>query len=72
MLFAHSAYTLSPAQLTEIAALAREFGALLHIHAAENAAEVATVEERYGKRPSSCSTRSGCSAPTCCWPTPWT
>ncbi|MEV2190770.1 amidohydrolase [Streptomyces phaeochromogenes] len=51
VLFAHSAYTLSPAQLTEIATLAREFGALLHIHAAENAAEVATVVERYGKRP---------------------
>lgn len=51
VLFAHSAYTLSPTQLTEIAALAREFGALLHIHAAENTAEVATVEERYGKRP---------------------
>ncbi|MGX1911687.1 amidohydrolase [Streptomyces phaeochromogenes] len=51
VLFAHSTYTLSPAQLTEIAALAREFGALLHIHAAENATEVATVEERYGRRP---------------------
>ncbi|AXG81748.1 amidohydrolase [Streptomyces paludis] len=51
VLFAHSAYTLSPGQLTDIAALAREFGALLHIHAAENASEVATVEERYGKRP---------------------
>lgn len=51
VVFAHSAYTLSPAQLTEIAALAREFGALLHIHAAENATEVATVEVRYGKRP---------------------
>ncbi|KUN97453.1 amidohydrolase [Streptomyces caeruleatus] len=51
VVFAHSTYTLSPAQLTEIAALAREFGALLHIHAAENATEVATVEVRYGKRP---------------------
>ncbi|WP_221351368.1 amidohydrolase [Streptomyces beigongshangae] len=51
VLFAHSAYTLSPDQLTGIAALAREFGALLHIHAAENATEVATVEVRYGKRP---------------------
>ncbi|MCZ4511299.1 amidohydrolase [Streptomyces sp. ActVer] len=51
VLFAHSTYTLSPARLTEIAALAREFGALLHIHAAENATEVATVEERYGRRP---------------------
>ncbi|MET8076100.1 amidohydrolase [Streptomyces sp. NPDC005303] len=51
VVFAHSAYTLSPDQLTEIAALAREFGALLHLHAAENAAEVATVEVKYGKRP---------------------
>ncbi|MEU1591544.1 amidohydrolase [Streptomyces sp. NPDC005708] len=51
VVFAHSAYTLAPEQLVEIAALAQEFGALLHIHAAENAAEVATVEERYGKRP---------------------
>ncbi|KUJ58906.1 amidohydrolase [Streptomyces sp. NPDC093228] len=51
VLFAHSAYTLGPEQLVEIAALAREFGALLHIHAAENAAEVETVEQRYGKRP---------------------
>ncbi|MDX6311121.1 MAG: 5-methylthioadenosine/S-adenosylhomocysteine deaminase, partial [Streptomyces sp.] len=51
VLFAHSTYTLSPAQLTDIAALAREHGALLHIHAAENAAEVATVAERHGKRP---------------------
>lgn len=51
VVFAHSAYTLSPDQLTEIAALAREFGALLHIHAAENATEVATVEVQYGRRP---------------------
>lgn len=50
-LFAHSAYTLSPAQLTQVFALGREFGALLHIHAAENATEVATVEVKYGKRP---------------------
>ncbi|WP_030927108.1 amidohydrolase [Streptomyces sp. NRRL S-646] len=51
VVFAHSAYTLSPDQLTEVAALAREFGALLHIHAAENPTEVATVEVRHGKRP---------------------
>ncbi|MFF0012238.1 amidohydrolase [Streptomyces sp. NPDC005374] len=51
VVFAHSTYTLSPGQLTEIAALAREFGALLHIHAAENATEVATVEVRHDKRP---------------------
>lgn len=40
-----------PGQLTEVFALAREFGALVHIHAAENATEVATVEVRHGKRP---------------------
>ncbi|MGW7042786.1 amidohydrolase [Streptomyces avermitilis] len=51
VLFAHSTYTLSPSQLLDIAALAREFGALLHLHAAENATEVATVEVRHGKRP---------------------
>ncbi|WUL78817.1 amidohydrolase [Streptomyces sp. NBC_00343] len=51
MLFAHSTYTLAPDQLVEIADLAREFGALLHIHAAENPTEVATVEVKYGKRP---------------------
>ncbi|MFM9448085.1 amidohydrolase [Streptomyces acidiscabies] len=51
VLFAHSTYTLSPAQLTEVFALAREFGTLIHIHAAENATEVATVEVKYGKRP---------------------
>ncbi|SHI31306.1 amidohydrolase [Streptomyces sp. 3214.6] len=51
VVFAHSAYTLSPGQLTEVFALAREFGALVHIHAAENATEVATVEVKYGKRP---------------------
>ncbi|WP_046730001.1 amidohydrolase [Streptomyces humi] len=51
VLFAHSTYTLSPEQLTGIAALAGEFGALLHIHAAENAIEVATVEVAHGRRP---------------------
>ncbi|MFD4575869.1 amidohydrolase [Streptomyces sp. NPDC058417] len=51
VLFAHSAYTLSPDQLTEIFTLAREFGALVHLHAAENATEVATVEVAHGRRP---------------------
>ncbi|MDX2603314.1 amidohydrolase [Streptomyces caniscabiei] len=51
VLSAHSTYTLSPEQLLGTAALAGEFGALLHLHAAENATEVATVERRYGKRP---------------------
>ncbi|MFF7215316.1 amidohydrolase [Streptomyces sp. NPDC008238] len=51
VVFAHSAYTLAPEQLVAISALAREHGALLHVHAAENAAEVATVVEAHGKRP---------------------
>ena len=51
VVFAHSTYTLNPDQLTEVFALARGFGALVHIHAAENATEVATVEVKYGKRP---------------------
>ncbi|WP_406289065.1 amidohydrolase family protein [Embleya sp. NBC_00896] len=47
----HSAYTLDPEQLLAVAELAREHGALLHIHAAENAVEVETVRGRYGCRP---------------------
>ncbi|MGH4030739.1 amidohydrolase [Actinomycetota bacterium Odt1-20B] len=51
VLFAHSAYTLAPEQLAEITALARAHDALLHLHAAENSTEVATVTERHGMRP---------------------
>ncbi len=51
VVFAHSAYTLAPEQLSTIHALARAHGALLHLHAAENANEVATVIERHGMRP---------------------
>ncbi|MEI5099658.1 amidohydrolase [Streptomyces sp. PmtG] len=51
VVFAHSGYTLAPEQLAAITALARAHDALLHLHAAENAAEVATVTERYGMRP---------------------
>ncbi|MFI0977100.1 amidohydrolase [Streptomyces sp. NPDC021093] len=51
VVFAHSAYTLAPEQLVDIFALAREFGALIHIHASENAGEVAMVSGQYGKRP---------------------
>jgi 5-methylthioadenosine/S-adenosylhomocysteine deaminase len=47
----HSTYTLDPDQLLAVAALAREHGALLHIHAAENPAEVETVRARHGRRP---------------------
>lgn len=51
VVFAHSAYTLGPEQLTAISALAREHGALLHLHAAENAGEVEMVTEQHGMRP---------------------
>ncbi|MEV6754291.1 amidohydrolase [Streptomyces sp. NPDC051214] len=51
VVFAHSAYTLVPEQLTAIGALAREHGALLHLHAAENAGEVEMVAEQHGMRP---------------------
>ncbi|MCH0564858.1 MULTISPECIES: amidohydrolase family protein [unclassified Streptomyces] len=51
VVFAHSAYTLSPDQLTDIAGLARRHGALLHLHAAENAAETASVVAAHGRRP---------------------
>jgi len=47
----HSTYTLDPDQLLAVAALAREHGALLHVHAAENPAEVDTVLARHGRRP---------------------
>lgn len=51
VLCAHSTYTLEPAQIAEISALARAHDALLHIHAAENTAEVTVVTEKYGMRP---------------------
>jgi len=47
----HSTYTLTPDELIAIGALARRHGARMHIHACENAAEVATVRERYGRTP---------------------
>ncbi len=49
--FPHSAYTLEPRQLQAIAETARAYGARIHTHAAENAAEVATVLDRHGRRP---------------------
>ncbi|AUS80392.1 N-ethylammeline chlorohydrolase [Actinoalloteichus sp. AHMU CJ021] len=49
--FAHSTYTLDEAQLRSVGALAREHGALLHVHAAENQTEVDTVLDRTGRRP---------------------
>ncbi|MGC0421928.1 amidohydrolase family protein [Embleya sp. AB8] len=47
----HSTYTLDPEQLRRVAELAREHDALLHIHAAENAGEVAMVQARHARRP---------------------
>ena len=49
--FPHSTYTLDLDQLRAIAALAERHGARVHVHAAENAAEVAMVRERYGRSP---------------------
>ncbi|MGV9243526.1 hypothetical protein [Streptomyces sp. NPDC003710] len=59
VVFAHCVYALSPGRLSEIAAPAREFGALLRLHAAESTAEAATAEARHGRRPVSCSVRCG-------------
>jgi 5-methylthioadenosine/S-adenosylhomocysteine deaminase len=49
--FAHSAYTMTPEQVAETAALARAHGARFHIHAAENASEVDDVVRATGSRP---------------------
>jgi 5-methylthioadenosine/S-adenosylhomocysteine deaminase len=47
----HSAYTVSPQYLEQAGALADEFGVLLHTHASETQAELASVRERYGAAP---------------------
>jgi 5-methylthioadenosine/S-adenosylhomocysteine deaminase len=47
----HSAYTVSPQYLEQAGALADEFGVLLHTHASETKAELASVSERYGATP---------------------
>lgn len=47
----HSTYTLDRDQLATVRDLARERGASLHIHAAENAAEVEMVVAQHGRRP---------------------
>ncbi|MDR0867622.1 MAG: amidohydrolase [Planctomycetota bacterium] len=48
---AHSAYTCSPALLQAANEIAAEYDVLLHLHVAENEAEVAQVAGRYGARP---------------------
>jgi 5-methylthioadenosine/S-adenosylhomocysteine deaminase len=47
----HSTYTDSPENLTEVAAIAKELGARIHLHVSETEAENADVQSRYGKSP---------------------
>ena len=47
----HSAYTDSPENLTEVAAIAKELGARIHLHVSETEAENADVQSRYSKSP---------------------
>lgn len=46
----HSTYLLSEDQLRDVAALANEMGARVHVHAAETIAEMAQVAQRHGGR----------------------
>lgn len=46
----HSTYLLSEEQLRDVARLAEETGARVHVHAAETTAEMAQVAERHGGR----------------------
>jgi 5-methylthioadenosine/S-adenosylhomocysteine deaminase len=50
-LFAHSAYTCSPATLRQVSALAREMSVPWFIHLGETRQEVRTLEERHGLTP---------------------
>jgi 5-methylthioadenosine/S-adenosylhomocysteine deaminase len=47
----HSTYTDSPENLTEVAAIAKELGARIHLHVSETEAENADVQSRYSKTP---------------------
>ena len=47
----HSTYTDSPDNLTEVAAIAKELGARIHLHVSETEAENADVQSRYSKSP---------------------
>ena len=49
--FAHGTYTMEPAQLAEVGALAAELGARFHIHASETIGEVSDVRSRFGCTP---------------------
>jgi 5-methylthioadenosine/S-adenosylhomocysteine deaminase len=50
-IMAHGTYTMDPEQLAEVGELAATEGARFHIHASENAGEVADVQGRYGRTP---------------------
>ncbi len=50
-LMPHSTYTDSPEHLTEVASLAQELDAMIHLHVSETAAENTDVRKRYGKTP---------------------
>ena len=47
----HSTYTDSPENLTEVAAIAKELGARIHLHVSETEAENVDVQSRYSKSP---------------------
>jgi 5-methylthioadenosine/S-adenosylhomocysteine deaminase len=50
-LMPHSTYTDSPENLTEVAAIAKELSARIHLHVSETEAENADVQSRYSKSP---------------------
>ncbi|MEX1217022.1 MAG: amidohydrolase, partial [Acidimicrobiales bacterium] len=50
-ILAHGTYTMSPEQLEVVGKLAQLQGARFHIHASENAGEVADIQKRYGRTP---------------------
>ena len=50
-ILAHGTYTMDPSQLDKVGKLAESENARFHIHASENAGEVADVTNRYGRTP---------------------
>jgi len=58
-LMPHSTYTCSPEHLHEIASLAHELGASIHIHASENIKENEDVARRFGKTPTEILSETG-------------
>jgi 5-methylthioadenosine/S-adenosylhomocysteine deaminase len=50
-LMPHSTYTDSPENLTQVAAIAKELQARIHLHVSETEAENADVQSRYSKSP---------------------